>query len=82
MPLHIAHSRTDQLWKGDEVARSGTATCPVVMLELYMERTGMQAQKQKLLFQPMCSSKKGEPLRVADGISYTCLREQFKSKLG
>ena len=69
MSLHIAHSKTDQLRKGDGVviARSGNATCPVAMLELYMARTDMQAQERELLFRPICSSKRGESLRVSGG---------------
>ena len=69
MSLHIAHSKTDHLQKGDEVviARSGNATCPVVMLKWYMMLTGMQAQERELLFRPICNSKRGESLRLSGG---------------
>ena len=46
-----------------------------------MVQTGLQAQERELLFRPICSSKRGESLKVSGGISYTCLREQFKIKL-
>ena len=41
----------------------------------------MQAQEWELLFRPICSSKRGESLRVSEGISNPCLSEQFKRKL-
>ena len=81
--IHIARSKTDQLRKGDEVviARTGNPTCPVTTLERYMRKTGMQWEDQRFLFRAICSSKTGESLRESGGISYTCLREQFKKKL-
>ena len=79
MVIKIPHSKTDQLRKGDEViiARSGKATCPVA----YLERSGASLQEQKFLFRPICKSKKGERLRDAGNISYSCLWEHFKKKV-
>ena len=84
MSIRIDRSKTDQLRKGDEVmvARTGDLTCPVAMLEKYLQRTGMTLQDQAYLFRPITNSKRaGEALRRTGKISYTCLREQFKGKL-
>jgi len=38
LTVKIPHSKLDQLWNGDEVviARTGSDTCPVAMLEKYL----------------------------------------------
>ena len=43
MSVHVESSKTDQYRKGDTVlvARTGTATCPVVMLECYISMGGL-----------------------------------------
>ena len=48
MKIHILTSKTDQLRQGDElvVARTGSSTCPVAMLERYMAITGMSWSDQ------------------------------------
>ena len=78
--LHIAQSKTDQLCKGDEVliARTKSETCPVAMLEYYLKRTGMALDDQRFLFRPIQKTKKGESLRPAGSICYSCLRNLFK----
>ena len=83
MVIKNPHSKTDQLRKGDEVifARSGKATCPVTYLENYLRRSGTSLQEQRFVFRPICKSKMGEHLRESGSISYTCLWEQFKSKI-
>ena len=83
LTIHIACSKTDQYRKGHEVviSRTDSLTCPVAMLEAYMERTGMQWLEQGLLFRVIQHSKSGESLRKSGGISYSCLKEQFKKKL-
>ena len=82
--LKLPCSKTDQLRRGDEVivARSGKATCPVTKLEDYMRRAGIPWQDQRYLFRAICKSKAGDKLRESGKISYSCLREQFKKKLG
>jgi len=75
MVIKISHSKNDQLRRGDEViiARSSRATCPVAYLESYLRRTGTSLQEQRFVFCPICNSKKGERLRDAGNISYSCL---------
>ena len=83
MIIHLPHSKTDQLRKGDEVAiaQTGNITCPVAMLETYMLRTGMAWTDERLLFRPICKTRKMEKLRESGSISYSCLRELFRKKL-
>ena len=83
MIIHLPHSKTDQLRKGDEVAiaQTGNITCPVAMLETYMLRTGMAWTDERLLFRPICKTRKMENLRESGSISYSCLRELFRKKL-
>ena len=65
MRIHIEHSKTDQLQQGDEVlvSRTMSKTCPVAMLESYMERTGMAWSDCRFLFRPIQKTKRGEVLR-------------------
>ena len=65
MKIKILQSKTDQLRQGDElvIARTGNLTCPVAMLERYMDRTGMSLDDQRYLFRPIQRTKKGEVLR-------------------
>jgi len=74
---------TDQLRQGDElvITRTENCTCPVTMLERYMNKTGMNQDDQKYLFRPIQRTKNGEVLRQSRKISYTCLRELFKKKI-
>ena len=80
MKIKIIQSKTDQLRQGDElvIARTGNPTCPVAMLEIYMNRTGMSWEEQRYLFRPIQRTKNGESLRQSGKISYTCLRDLFK----
>ena len=81
--LNIPRSKTDQLRKGNEViiARSGHDTCPVGMLEKYMQMGRIQKDSKLFLFRQITKAKKGEYLRDYGVISYTTLREQFKAKV-
>ena len=83
MIIHLPHSKTDQLRKGDEVAiaQTGNITCPVAMLETYLLRTGMAWTDERLLFRPICKTRKMEKLRESGSVSYSCLRELFRKKL-
>ena len=83
MKIKILQSKTDQLRQGDELvmARTGNLTCPVAMLERYMDRTGMSLDDQRYLFRPIQRTKKGEVLRQSGKISYSCLRDLFKKKV-
>ena len=81
--IHLPHSKTDQLRKGDEVAiaRTGNLTCPVAMLEAYMARSGTTWNDRRFLFRPISKSGKAEKLRDSGSISYSCLRDLFRKKL-
>ena len=83
MKIKILQSKMDQLRQGDElvIARTGNLTCPVAILERYMNRTGMSLDDQRYLFRPIQRTKNGEGLRQSGKISYTCLRELFKKKV-
>ena len=83
MKIRILQSKMDQLRQGDEliIARTGGCTCPVAMLESYMQRTGMDWEDQRFLFRPIQKTKRGEALRESGKISYSCLRDLFKKKL-
>ena len=66
-------SKTDQFRKGDElvIARTGSATCPVAMLELYMRWTHTSWNDKRFLFRPICKAKLGERLEESGSISYS-----------
>ena len=83
MKIKSSQSKTDQLRQGDElvIARTGNFTCPVAMLEKYMDRTGMSLDDQTCLFRPIQGTNKGKGLRQSGKISYTCLRSLFKKKV-
>ena len=55
MKIKILHSKTDQRRQGDEilVARTTNSTCPMAILERYMEMTGMSWEDQRFLFRPI-----------------------------
>ena len=56
------------------IARTGTATCPVKMLEKYMAMGGITNQDTHYLFRSITKSKKGERLcasgRAVIGVLY------------
>lgn len=83
LKLHIRQSKTDQLRKGDEVliARTGTSTCPVAMLERYMAKAGIDPRSDLFLFRAITKTKDREVLRGTGSLSYGRLRELFKHKL-
>ena len=83
LTIHLVRSKTDQLRQGSEVlvARTNNSTCPVAMLERYMQSTSMAPHDQRFLFRPIQSTRKGEFLRDTGKISYSCLRDLFRKKL-
>jgi len=64
MTIRIAHSKTDQLRQGDEVAiaRTKSRICPVSMLERYLLRVGMTTGDSRPLFRAIQKTKHGEKL--------------------
>ena len=82
LTIQIPRSKTDQMRQGNEViiARTGTDTCPVAMLESYMQRGRVQLCSDLKLFRPIVGGK-SEKLRNTGGISYSNMRELLKKKL-
>lgn len=83
MSIYIASSKTDQYRQGDRVlvARTGSQTCPVTMLERYYSMASLSQQSKLRLFRGIVVTKSGERLRSHGSLSYTRLRELFLSKL-
>ena len=83
MSVHIASSKTDQYRQGDSVvvARTGSPTCPVSMLERYFNMASLSQQSKLRIFRGIVVSKSGERLCSQGSLSYTHLRELFLHKL-
>ena len=81
--LFIEASKTDQYQDGSWVviARSDLVTCPVAMLERYMELGKVGSSPELPLFRGVVRTKLGEQLRKKGGISYTRVRELVLQKL-
>ena len=64
MVVHIASSKTDQYRQGDNVlvARTGSATCPVEMLEHYYTMAALFTQSKLHLFWGIVVTRNGERL--------------------
>ena len=62
MSVHIESSKTDRYQKGDTVlvACTGTATCPVAMLELYISMGGIDLTTKLRLFRGIVHTKQGK----------------------
>ena len=65
-------SKTDQYREGSSlvVARIGTPTCPVAMMERYFSMGGLCTQEHGKVFRAVVCAKGGERLRKSGGISY------------
>ena len=83
MTVYIKSSKTDQYRQGDSVmiARTGSPTCPVVMLERYFSMAKLSPTSHLHLFRGIIHTKRGERLRPSGSISYTRMRELFLEKL-
>lgn len=81
--VKIQSSKTDQFRQGDEVliASTGSSTCPVSMLELYIRLASIDVKSSQKLFRGLVHTKKGTTLRKNGSISYTRLKELVKEKL-
>ena len=80
--IKVPKSKTDQLRQGSEVviARTGSDTCPVAMLEIYLKRCNIDLSSELFLFHPIAGSK-AEKLQDTGRLTYTRLRELLKEKL-
>ena len=83
MSVHVSSSKTDQYREGASVlvARSGTRTCPVAMMERYFHLTGTSTGSKLHLFRGIVHAKAGDQLRASGSLSYTRVRELFLAKL-
>ena len=83
MRVRILSSKTDQYRQGDTmlVARSGSMTCPVAMMERYFLQAKLSQSSSLLLFRGITRTKHGEKLWSGGGLSYTRMRELFLPKL-
>ena len=66
---------------GPVIARTGTATCPVAMLERYITAAQISSSSKLHLFRAITSTKHGERLRPSGSLSYTRMRELLLAKL-
>ena len=82
MNVNIASSKTDQYREGQlvPIASTGSLTCPVAMLHMYIDLGSIDTASELKLFRPMCASKKGESLRAKGSLSYTRIRELVLAK--
>ena len=80
MTITIVSSMTDQYREGSSlvIARTGTLTCPVAMMEKYFFMGGLCTQDLGKVFRAIDSTKNGQRLRKSGGISYTRLREKIE----
>ena len=81
--ITIVSSKTDQYREGSSlvIARTGTLTCPVAMMEKYFFMGSLCTLDQGTVFRAIDSTKNGQRLRKFGGISYTRLRELLLEKI-
>ena len=83
MTVHITGSKTDQFRQGDSVviARTGSSSCLVSMLEWYMVAAELTTTSKLRLFCGIVNTKKGECLQRSETLSYTRMWELFLQKI-
>ena len=83
MSVHVTSSKTDQYHKGASilVARSGSPTCPVAMVERYLAPAGISRDSKLRLFRGIVHAKGGDCLRSSGSLSYTRMRELLLEKI-
>ena len=83
MSIRITSSKTDQYRQGNTVlvARTGSPTCPVAMMERYFAVASISPTSRLRLFRGITHTKQGERLRPSGSLSYTRMRELFLAKL-
>lgn len=82
LSIKITESKNDQLRQGDQVliARSGSTTCPLAMLDRYMKVAGITQGSEEHLFRGITGGK-SQTLRTSGSLSYTRFSELLKQKL-
>ena len=83
MSVHLTASKTDQYRQGDSVmvARTGSTTCPVAMMERYVAAAGISLTSSLRLFRGIVKTKHGEHLRASGTLGYARMRELLLAKL-
>ena len=83
MVINVQSSKTDQYWEGASlvIARTGSVTCPVSMMERYFRVGELEHTSHGMLFRGIVQTKEGERLRKTGGISYSRLREVLLDKI-
>ena len=83
MIINVASSKTDQYREGSSlvVARTGTETCPVSMLERYFTMGGLCHTSHERVFRGITKTRTGEKLRKSGGLSYSRAREILLEKI-
>ena len=83
LTLRITSSKTDQFRQGDSVlvARTGSPTCPVAMMERYVAAGKISLSSKLRLFRGVVRTSAGEKLRPKGSLSYTRMRELFLAKI-
>ena len=83
MVIQITSSKTDQYREGASlvIARTGTATCPVSMMQRYFSMGRLVHDSQDYLFRGIMHTKAGECLRKGGSLSYSRLRELLLEKI-
>ena len=81
--LCIRSSKTDQFREGASlvVARTGTCTCPVEMMERYFRMGHLSMGSHDRVFRAVVHTKEGERLHKAGGLSYSKLRELLLERI-
>ena len=83
MVIMIVGSKTNQYREGSSliVARTGTVTCPVGMMERYFAMGGLECTSHEHVFRAISKTKLGEKLRKGGGLSYSRARELLLEKI-
>ena len=83
MVIQITSSKTDQYREGASlvIARTGTATCPVSMMQRYFSMGQLAHGSQDYLFRGIMHTKSGECLHKGGSLSYSRLRELLLEKI-
>ena len=81
--VRVQHSKTDQYRDGNEVliARTGSSTCPVAMLERYMAMANLTTAVDNWLFRPLTATKYGHRLKKVGKMTYSRVREVVREAL-
>ena len=83
MSMRLPKNKTDQYRDGAVmlVARTGSSTCPVSIMEKYFSKAELTQDAPTYVFRGIVHTKTGERLQRSGHLSYTRVRELVKQKL-